>query len=456
MRRSIFIFALSYEKRYEHRFAKELEKIGFSSPKPNYKDILQLFSILTFKEYTISLILDNVDQHSLESPEYQERAFLISQNLTKKFKTITILTLREEFFFKSTMSGVFDAYSMIVNTFHIASPRFEQIVRKRLYYLMQLLKYDDTTISLKLNKMIKLGDYKEFIRMFFKIINQSVSSKRKIGKEILRFIDNMSGGDIRKGLYFFNTFLISGNTNIDEMLNIELSSTSGGYLIPFHHVIKSIILENSRYYSMSSSQIMNVFDVNPEVTNSHFVHLRIFDYLNKRTNNYSLIGRGYVPISSLLIDAQSSNHSQEEIIDSIIKLAFYGLIEFDNQSRKGYKFAEYLRITKTGIYYLERLSQKFIYLDLIWGDTPISENDTINKLRRLINLDKYKDDLKRIYKRFERTEIFLNYLKKSEENEWKDYPQIKFSLFSNEKFMDKIIKNYTDEKYYILRRMEKN
>lgn len=442
-----------YEKRYEHILSKELEKIGVFSPKPEFKDILQLFSILTFKEYTISLVLDNVDQHSLESPEYQERAFLISQNLTKKFRTLTILTLREESFFKSTMSGVLNAYSMITNKFHIDSPRFEEIIRKRLYYLIDLLKYDDLTISNKLNTTVRMGGFKELIHMFYQIINQSVSSKRPVGREILRFIDNMSWGDIRKGLYFFNTFLISGNTDVDEMLNKELSDKRGGYLIPFHHIIRSIVLENSKYYSMSYSQIMNIFDVNPDVTNSHLVHLRVLDYLTKRTTFYSLLGRGYTDMASLLIDAQSSNHSQEAIIDSIKKLAFYRLIEFDNQSREGYGTAEYLRITKAGIYYLERLAHRFVYLDLIWGDTPISEHECINKLRKLINLDRYEYDIDRIQKRFERTEIFLQYLLRSEEMEWKDYPQMKFSVFSNEKFIDRIIRDYKKEKRYILQRM---
>jgi len=290
--------------------------------------------------------------------------------------------------------------------------------------------------------------------MFFKILNQSLSSKRPTGREILRFIDNMSGGDIRRGLYFFNTFILSGNTDVDDMLNKEIKSE--GYPVPFHYIIKSILLENSRHYSMSHSQIMNIFDVNPAVSNSHFVNLRILDHLNKKINNYSMIGNGYVPLTAFLVDAQSTNHSHDSIIDSLKKLALYGLIEFDNQSRKGYDTAEYIRITKTGVYHLDKLSKRVMYLDLMWGDTPISDKSTINKLRKLINLEKYTNELEMTKKMFERIEYYLKYLEKMEKNEWSDFPQYQYSTLSNEKFMQNILKKYNENKTYILSRMTRS
>ena len=416
---------------------------------------------MTFKGYSISIVLDNVDQHSKTSPLFQEKTFLISNNLTKKLKIITILTLREESFFKSTRSGVLDAYDMSLNKFHIISPKFEQVIRKRINYVENLLKMDEAKIFLKTNIRLQLSGERSILQMFFLILSRSLNSRRDMGNEILKFLDDISSGDIRYSLNLFKQFLISGNTDIDEMMDIEIKYNPqgkywNGYFIPFHHIINSIILQDFRYYSMDTSRIMNIFSLNSEYTNSHFLNLRILDYLYTRRNFQYSMGVGYVNISSILIDAQTSNISKNAIEYTIKILAQYGLIEFDNQSKEGYDYASYLRITNTGIYYYNKLIKKFVYLDLIWGDTPISHPPTLRSLRKMIKADEIRNDFERTLYRFERTDIFLNYLKNMEINEWLDYPELIYSDLSKEKFMDKIIQEYESEKQYIIDRMTKS
>jgi len=124
---------------------EELSSVGLDSIEPNEKSLTVLFSLLILKGYTISLVLDNIDQHSYISPEYQERALLIAKHLTERLKTITILTLREESFFKSSMSGVLDAFPAPV--FHISSPSFEKLVRYRINYMLDLLEKSDEEIA---------------------------------------------------------------------------------------------------------------------------------------------------------------------------------------------------------------------------------------------------------------------------------------------------------------------
>lgn len=45
---------------------------------------------------------------------------------------------------------------------------------------------------------------------------------RGVGRDILRFIDEISGGDMRTALYFFRSFLLSGNTDVGEMLSLDM------------------------------------------------------------------------------------------------------------------------------------------------------------------------------------------------------------------------------------------
>jgi len=442
-------------RQFEINYSQKLnEKVGLAALgqlKANIKDITLLFSLLIREGHSVSLVLDNVDQHSYYSPEYQERAIAVARYLTDSLKTHTILTLREESFFKSTMSGVLDAFQATV--FHISSPRFEDLIRSRINYMLDLLGKDDSEISNILRKPLKLGPQKEIVRMFFEILGNSLRSTRKKGKEILRFIEDTSGGDMRTALRFFNTFLLSGNTDVDEMLTKETqerdSGSTRGYQLPIHHVVKSIILEHSRLYSMTRSRIMNLFEVVTE-SYSHFLHLRLLNYLYKRLGQQSRQGRGFVAIDDIIEEGEKMGINRLAIGASLQLMAQYGLVEFENQSKEGYERASFTKITNTGIYYLNDLSHDFVYLDLVWMDTPISSKEVVEKLRKhFIELrGKKKED--EIYERFLRTEIFLDYLKDMEDKEYQNHTDYKNSDLTDKEFISEIRQSYEQDKNYII------
>lgn len=437
-----------FEEKYSCGLKEELKRLGIDSISADLKNITILFSFLILKGYTISLVLDNVDQHSYVSPEYQEHAFLIARNLTDTLKTITILTLREESFFKSTMSGVLDSFPLPV--FHIASPNFETLIRYRIDYVLKLIEKPNEEISRILRVDINIDEKREILKMFFEIVSNSFRHQRWMGEEILRFLEDISGGNMRLALYFFNIFLVSGNTDVHEMLTIENTARSNqdryGYQIPIHHVIRSIILEHSRLYSSSRSRIMNVFNFDPETSNSHFLHLRILQYLCNRLSNEPAEGRGFVDIESILEEGNRIGIGRNAIASSFKALAKFGLIQFENQSKDGFERAVYVRLTNTGLYYLENLVKEFAYLDLVWMDTPITVKPIVDHLiTKAIELKPFKTD-EDIYDKFERTELFLLYLKKSEEREFVDKPEFKDSDLTCTEFMPEIIDAYNETK----------
>lgn len=442
-----------YQKHFMAELGDYLKSVGVNSVEPNSESILVLFSMLRYKGYTISIVLDNVDQHSYTSPEYQERVFELAQNLTHKFKTITILTLREESFFRSTRSGVLDAYQ--IPKFHIESPDFEELLRNRINYTLNFLSKDK-------EKLIKLtgSPFAKFktIELFFKIIKNSIRKNRRVGRDILRFINNISGGDMRQALRHFNTFVTSGKTDIDEMINIELSVPPDSpphyhYQIPLHHIVRSIILGNYLHYTSSHSNIVNLYQVNPQYTNSHFIHLKILDYLLRRTNYFVALEPGFVDIDQIITAAEIGGINQRAIEDSLKKLSHYGLVEYNNQNKDGYETAVYVRITDMGKYYIERLINTFSYSELMLGDTPICGRNTIQELRGRLFVERIRNKMDRMQVRFARTEIFLEHLKDREEDEFEKSPELLSSDLTKTRFMDKILQAYFKEKKYILEKL---
>ncbi len=446
---------LQYRSKYEKTFTNIFKNLSLDELQPTRKDIIILFTMLTLQKNTISLVLDNVDQHSYVSPLYQEKVFQFAEHLTPELKTITILNLREESYFKATRSGVLDAYS--IPKFHISSPNFENLIRKRLQYSLSLLNNKtkiDTIVGVRIDDAnINL------LKLFFRVILNSIRKSRRQGQLILKFMNDISGGDMRQALRLFNQFMMSGNTDVNEMFEIELSISPKApphrhYQIPLHHIIKSIILGDYRYYGGARSYIMNLYQVNPNYSNSHFIFLHILDYLYKRFSYYVALDKGFVPINDILYQAEIGGLSQKSIEFCLIKLAENKLIIFDNQRANGYHDADYCRISISGIYYFDSFIYQFQYLDTIYGDTLISDTKIIEELRQYLTLDEINNKNERILKRFERTDIFLRYLKESEDYEFDLNPLYYSSELTNKKFMDNIIKTYEKEKDGILKRLK--
>jgi hypothetical protein len=147
-------------------------------------------------------------------------------------------------------------------------------------------------------------------------------------------------------------------------------------------------------------------------------------------------------------EAENVSISREAIDDSLSRLNRFKLIVYDNQDPEGLETASYFTITTTGSYYLKVLSRRFVYLDLIWMDTPIADANLEYELRRLI-------DVTDLTQRFERTLKFLNYLKEMEQNDFKSNPSYHLSPLGQHVFMDKIIRAFRRERKIIRQKLKR-
>jgi hypothetical protein len=274
-----------------------------------------------------------------------------------------------------------------------------------------------------------------------------------MGRKILDFMNEISGDDMRQALEFFRTLLVSGNTNIHEMMNqdaLQAARAPGRrYQIPFHHVIKSIMLEHSRLYSASESKVMNLFDLNSANTNSHFANLRILNYLEARMSYANPPGRGFVAIDEVINKAEEIDLTMDAVDDSLKRMALYGLVQFENQSKRGYDSATYVRITNSGAYYVKELVKQFAYLDLVWMDTPISDEKVVKiLLDHIVERPDFKlpSDME---DRFVRTEEFLNYLGDAEEDEFAENAGLSETSMGGLSFIPDIKESFEGQREYI-------
>jgi hypothetical protein len=389
-----------------------LNDVGFNHDENDVvKYIKSLFNLLKKLRFTIILTIDNVDQHDYL---FQENLFIFSNHICNDLNILTILAIREETFIQSTQTGVFDAYH--IPKFHISSPNFLNMIKKRIEFSISLLKNTDILKRLRLNKKKSIvGE----LTHYFEIMLRSLSKDNNQSRLIVRFFDNISVGNMREALMMFNCFLISGNTNINEMFQKEKDNLDT-FQIGFHQLLKSIMLDEYRFYCSERSHIANLFDFDYSISHSHFNQLRILDILSEKNNAKSKIGRGYILIEEIIQIFESISISKDVVLDCLKRMVVHDLVIFDNQSKTLIKDAYYVKITPAGFLYLNDLIYSFIYLDAVAVDTPISDKETYNEIKKHLNLS---DLPNRIYK----TKIFIKYLIQSEHIELDNNP----SLISN-------------------------
>lgn len=415
--------------KYEFQFKALIDKYGFNQNKSNKKDyITKLFNILQALKFSITLVIDNVDQHERI---FQENIFKVANHIKDLLKTLTIVALREETFLASQRCGVFDAY--YVHKFHISSPNFISLIIKRIDFTIKCLRNIDKQNFLP---VIPRDATNELIT-YFNIIRTSLNRDNPQAKKLKNFFDNISVGDMREALRMFSNFIISGNLNVKEMF--EKHNVSGNYQISYHQFLKAIILGEHRFYIQDKSKIINLYDFDTTISDSHFNLLRILQYLSNKKDKYSELGRGYILINEIITIAETVSIKKDVIISSLKRLTEYNLVELNNLSKKNIESASYVKITFGGSYYLRYLAYNFVYLDLIFIDTPVTSQQTVDRLKEQYNSTE-------LSKRLIRTEIFIDYLVNTEEDEFISHPEYYSNEFTQKEFAKKIKDEFQKEK----------
>ena len=165
--------------------------------------------------------------------------------------------------------------------------------------------------------------------------------------------------------------------------------------------------------------------------------MRILRYLLNNANKKSPIGRGYVEIGKIIEVFESVSIRKNVVIDTLVRLSGFNLIEYDNQSRTNIDNATYAKLTAAGKYYYEVLSSEFTYLDLVMVDTPLSDEDLNSTLTKEI----YDTDLEC---RVKKVGMFIDYLENTEQNEIQTHPEYSFSEVTNNQFVPVIKQKYTE------------
>lgn len=309
----------------------------------------------------LCVVFDNADQ--LEEDDQRE-VFLLANTINKNLKSIVLVSLREGYFYKWKNKPPFNAYHSIV--YHIAAPRYKEVLKKRIDYVMTSYSFKEMTLEFQ-NKKVSFG--KGSLTHLFKNLYDSLFKKEN--SEILSFLEETSYPNIREGLEKFKSFLLSGHTKITEYMSFEYGKGEG---IPIWEFFKAVALSSKYYYSSDKSCIKNIFY--PSKNNSnHFTKIRLLTYLLDKCCPEGKT-RTFLSITDCFTTFIKAGYSREVILDELQELLDANLIttsDFSNDIDTDIKLTDLSKLTVSpvGNYYINTLYFKFHYLDLVLQDTPI-------------------------------------------------------------------------------------
>ncbi len=378
----------------------------------------------------IIVVIDNTDQFTGANQDF---CFTSAQEIADELGCVVLISMREERFHNSKVHGVLDAFQNA--GFHISSPKPAQVFKKRLDYTAHLLNRRDSVERLPDASETDVED----ARLYLNIINREFSADHS---PLTSFLTACAHGDTRLSLDLFRSFLLSGYTNVEEML------AAGRWDFQIHQVIKPVMVPNRYFYDENLSDIPNVYQLRYARHCSHFTGLRVLRKLAKLTEGSSA---GYLPLAQLRSYFAETFNMVEDLHANLDVLLKQGFVEANNRLDYYSEEVDSVKITGYGTYMLNGLAFQFTYLDLICTDTGVFKESVSHYLSEAA---KNEYDLflrhkrhERIRVRLNRVQTFISYLREEEERERGLY---KLNMPENEMFTHRTSQSFDSEKGRVL------
>ncbi|MGD1451576.1 P-loop NTPase fold protein [Vibrio harveyi] len=357
---------------------------------------------------SVFLVFDNADQLN---PKTQNDIFLIAEKLTTDIECYALLSMREESYWKTRDSGPLNAFH--TTAYRVQPATFEQVLSKRFKYARNLIENKDFADQMFDTKDSGIEVTSEdLIRVFDRLVKTLLGSD----KRYIKYIESMAARDTRRALDTVAAFMVSGHTNLAAIIRDERKPQPKGFPIPFHEFLNAIILRDLETYSEGRCDVINMFNTSGGADSSNFSRLIVLGKIlhSKSATNY--LGTGFVAIENVIADCNTLGVPPEVTSSILSTFNSKRIIETEKSIKDEETSSSHVRATSSGIYYIEELLKDFSYLEVVLLDTPIRDNKSYKKMKKLhkeldsIGTTKALDRLNRVKKRLELTEEFLNYL----------------------------------------------
>lgn len=324
-------------------------------------------------------VLDNIDQRT---SKFQDEVFLIAQSLADGWPGTVFVTLRPETMYASKQKGSLAAYPLKV--FTVSPPRADQVIMKRLEWAHGKLLDAASAGAFKVRFSVNAPLMRAILESIMKAFNEN--------RELNEIVDNLSGGNTRTALELLNTFIGSGYVSVQRVK--EAAERGDAYIVPVHEFLRAIIFGTYNYYVPSASKICNVLDINTDDGREHFLTPLLLSYIEHTA--LASDPKSFVEVSRVYKFAQECGYMQEQVGPHVDVALGRGLLQAPEPAGADGPF----RITTVGSYMYKSMLGRFVYLDAMVTDTPITDVEYSMRIKNVHS----------IHDRIDRGRTFCKYL----------------------------------------------
>lgn len=349
------------------------------------------------------VVMDNVDKLELKN---QLDAFQLALWLLNMTRAFVIVQMRDETYERYKNRPPLDTFRSNV-AFHIAPPRFIDVVKRRLEMGIAYLAENspdakEYTLDNGIRIKIPQSDIGEFLRALYIEIFGS-------NRNISRILESIAGLDVRKALDMFASIITSGHLSTSRIT----SAVRGAREFPITEVIVLRILMRTEYrlFSDASGFLSNIFHFDTKWENpDNFLLCECLFFLALNRTRIGELGiEGFFTCRHVCDALQLLGYVPEDTLQALNYLLGRQLISADHMRSSEVGFDDTVRILASGFMHIRILPERLEYCFGIVPVTPVVESDTNSQLAGLVDREIKRDDLTD-HDKARAVEMLYNYL----------------------------------------------
>jgi hypothetical protein len=350
------------------------------------------------------VVMDNVDKLDLQN---QLDAFQLALWFMALSKGFIVLQMRDETYERYKNEPPLDTFRSGI-AFHIAPPRFIDVVKRRLelgieYLAEHAQERQEYILDNGIRVLLPKGELGNFLRSLYALIFGRRSN-------IARILEALAGRDVRKALEMFVSIVTSGHLSTSAIT----SSVRGEGAIPIseYHIIRIVMRTDYRFFSDNSGNISNIFHYENEWTRpDNFLLSEILFFLSMHRKQQGELGlEGYFSVRRICDEIQKLGYETEDVYKATNYLLRRQLIIADNFNFSSVGIDDCVRIQASGFIHLRILCDRLEYLYGIIPVVPVADNKVAAALADYVNREYQRGDLPGREK-VRAVEILLTFLK---------------------------------------------
>ena len=350
----------------------------------------------------VVVVMDNVDRLSLEN---QLTAFGLSLWFLDQSKAFVILQMRDETYERFKDKPPLDTFRTGV-VFHIAPPRFLDVVKRRLELSLDYLaQHTAQTLEYSLSNGMRIRYPNTMLGEFLKSIYLELFDRKQ---NVSRVLQGLAGRDIRKALDMFVSILNSGHLAEEQ---ITSTAKGGSIEIPEYRVLKILMRTEYRFFHDKSGFISNVFHCETEwVQPNNFLVPDILFWLCDNRKLKGEIGlEGYFSVDRIASELQRRGFVRDDVCAACSWLLNKGLLEADHMNQTQVGFDDCVKVTASGFIHLRILCERLEYLYGVLTVTPIFQKRVAEDIAEYLKREN-QQGYQGAFQQARAAELFLHYL----------------------------------------------